>query len=73
MLDYDTDYTLYITGGVNDSYGNPLLETYTYSFTTGAGDTNPPKIIGIIPSNGGTGVFVDDKIVITFSEAMDKS
>ncbi len=72
LLDYSTSYTLYITVGVTDLKGLPLLETYIYSFTTGAGDANPPTIIGIIPSNGATGVFVNDEIVVTFSEAMDK-
>ena len=73
LLDFNTFYTLHITVGVTDLKGLPLLEPYTYSFTTGAGDTNPPKIIGIIPSNGATGVFVSDEIVVTFSEAMDKN
>jgi hypothetical protein len=72
VLDYSTSYTLYITAGVTDLKGLPLSETYTYGFTTGAGDANPPTITGIIPSNGATGVFVNDKIVISFSEAMDK-
>ena len=72
VLNYSTLYTLHITEGVTDLKGLPLLTPYTYSFTTGAGDSNPPTIIGIIPSSGSTGVFVNDKIVVTFSEAMDK-
>lgn len=72
VLDYNTTYTLYITGGVTDLKGLPLLETYVYSFTTGAGDSNPPTIIGIIPTDEAIGVLVDEQIVVSFSESMDK-
>jgi uncharacterized protein (TIGR02145 family) len=72
VLDYNTSYTLYITVGVTDLKGLHLVEPYTYSFTTGAGDANPPTIIGIIPSDEATGVLVDEKIVVSFSESMDK-
>jgi len=72
VLNYSTSYTLTITEDVTDLKGLPILETYEYSFTTGAGDTNPPTIIGIIPADEATGVLVDDKIVVSFSEAMDK-
>ncbi len=72
VLNYNTLYTLYITTVVTDLKGNHLSAMYQSSFTTGAGDTNPPAIIGIIPSNGATGVFVDDRIVVSFSEPMEK-
>ncbi len=72
VLDYNTSYTLYITVGVADLKGLHLLEPYTYSFPTGAGDANPPAIVGIIPADKATGVLVDEKIVVSFSESMDK-
>jgi len=72
VLDYNTRYTLYITTVITDLKDNHLLEIYHSGFKTGIGDKKPPTIVGIVPSNEATGVFVDDKIVITFSEGMDK-
>lgn len=73
VMNYNTRYTLYITTDVTDLKGNHLQQAHQTSFKTSIGDKKPPTIIGIIPTNGATGVFVSDKIIITFSEAMDKT
>jgi len=36
-------------------------------------DTTAPKVLSIVPANGAKGVASDAKIVITFSEAVDKA
>jgi YVTN family beta-propeller protein len=53
--------------------GNALQPEFTQSFTTISQDTDPPKINEVIPANGATGVFVTDKIIVFFSEPMNKA
>ena len=72
-LSYNTKYDLYITTGVTDLKGLALSSGYQSTFKTGQGDKKPPTIIGIIPTSGAEDVFVEENIVITFSEAMNKS
>ncbi len=36
-------------------------------------DTTPPKVLSILPANGAKGITSDAKIVITFSESVDKA
>ncbi|MGC1392600.1 MAG: Ig-like domain-containing protein, partial [Bacteroidales bacterium] len=81
VLDYTTDYTLHITTGVKDLRGNSLLilsggqelNEFTQSFTTIPKDIVPPEINEVIPASGATNVFVMDKIIVFFSEPMNKS
>jgi uncharacterized protein (TIGR02145 family) len=74
-LNYNTNYTLHITKGVTDLAKTPnnLSAEYQFSFKTGLGDKVPPKIVDIIPDNQATEVFVDQKIMVFFSEPMNKS
>jgi hypothetical protein len=60
------------TGGANAMGGTSTLSGGTQGTSTG-GDTTPPMVVSVTPSNGTTGVKSDAKIVITFSEAMDKA
>jgi len=75
MLNYSTDYTLHITTGVADlaKIPNSLSAEYKFSFKTGQGDKIPPTIVDIIPDNNATGIFVDQKIMVFFSEPMNKT
>lgn len=41
-LDYKTTYSATITTSVNDLAGNPLEESYTWSFTTVSNDSSAP-------------------------------
>lgn len=54
--------------GLRDASGNPS-EAFCFSFTTvQAADTEGPKVVSTNPSNGKTGVPVNTKIAIKFSE-----
>ncbi len=63
-----------ITTGAQDTSGNALAATYTWSFTTGASmAVTPPTVISTVPGSGAIGVSVGNKLSATFSEAMDPS
>ncbi len=67
-----TTFTATITTGAKDLAGNPLLNNFAWSFTTGAAaDTNPPIVIATVPANSATGVAINQTINATFSKAMD--
>jgi len=67
-----TTFTATITTGAKDLAGNPLLNNFAWSFTTGAApDTNRPTVITTVPANSATGVAINQAINATFSEAMD--
>ncbi|MDO9537858.1 MAG: Ig-like domain-containing protein, partial [Thermoplasmata archaeon] len=66
----NTLYTFKITGG-SDANGVPLAAgavpnpwTFTTTFTA-------PTIVNSVPADGATGVALDSKVVVTFSEAMN--
>jgi hypothetical protein len=68
----NTLYTATITTGVQDLNGNAMAANYVWTFTTGtAGSTTSPEIILTIPSNGATGVPLNQAISATFNEAMN--
>ncbi len=65
-------YTVTITTGAKDLAGNALAVDTVWSFTTGAtADTVVPTITVLNPVNADTHVAVNQKISVTFSEAMD--
>src|SRR5207248_505114 len=67
-----TTFTATVTTGAKDLAGNPLLNNFAWSFTTGAApDTNRPTVIATVPANSATGVAINQTINATFSEAMD--
>ena len=67
-----TLYTATIKTGAKDVAGNALALDYVWSFTTGAAaDVLAPTIITTDPVNTATGVPINKKIAVTFSETMD--
>jgi len=67
-----TAYTATVTTGAKDLAGNPLLNNFAWSFTTGAApDTTPPTVSSTVPASAATGVAINQAINATFSEAMD--
>ncbi len=71
-LAFNTSYTATITNGVKDLAGNAMAANYAWSFTTGATpDIIAPSIASTDPANNGTGVAINKKIAVTFSEGMD--
>jgi len=64
----NAQYTFTLTKDVKDVYGQSLVNTTDYSFTTG--DFSAPTVVGTTPVSGTADVALDSKIVINFSEPM---
>jgi len=61
-------------GGVEDLAGNALAATYVWTFTTGAAiDATPPTVLSTDPISTATGVALNKKIAVNFSEPMNQS
>jgi len=58
-------------GGSTTIGGTTAAGGTTSMVTTATGDTTPPQIVSVTPSNGAAGVTATAKIVITFSEPMN--
>jgi len=69
ILASNTTYTATLTTGITDAEGDPLASNFVWSFATAP----PPTVISTIPTNGSTGVRVDQALTATFSEAMNCS
>jgi Bacterial Ig-like domain len=68
----NTMYNVSITVAARDLSGTPLAAPFNFSFTTPATkDTSPPDIVAINVAGGATCVPLDQKIKVTFNEAMD--
>jgi hypothetical protein len=65
----NTTYTATISTGAKDQQGNALARSFTWTFTTAA-DIIPPTVTATTPVNGATGVPINSKVTVTFSEAM---
>jgi len=61
-----TTFTVTITTGANDTFGNALAASFVWSFTTGA-----PTVISTVPANGATAVPVNTLVSAAFGEAMN--
>src|SRR5439155_20678129 len=67
-------YTTPMPTGAKDLAGNALAANSVWGFTTGATpDTTAPTVSATVPANAATGVAINGKIAVTFSEAMDPS
>ncbi len=72
LLAANTTFTTTISTGAEDLAGNPLANSFAWTFTTGAApDITPPTVSSTDPANHSTGVALNKKIAATFSEAMD--
>ena len=63
----NTTYTATITSGATDTTGAPLNLNYVWTFTT----ATRPTVLSTVPSNGATGVALNQVITATFSKAMN--
>ncbi len=71
-LSYGTPYRLSLTTGIQDSDGNPLSETYSWSFTTGmAPDTTPPAGVSV-EINGGAQWTASRSVQLTIQAVDDR-
>ena len=69
-----TLYTVTITTGAKDQFGNALASNFVWTFTTGATSCPPPPapvVISVSPAAGAAGICPNTVITATFSEAMD--
>jgi hypothetical protein len=66
----NTIYTATITTGAQDLAGTALAANYVWSFRTLPG-SGAPMVIFTVPTNGATGVPVNQAVSATFSEAMN--
>ena len=66
-LAYNTQYVATITTGATDSTGDPLAANYVWSFTT----ASRPTVVSTVPTNGATGVAVNQVLSVTFSKPMN--
>lgn len=65
-------YTATITTGVRDLAGNAMAANYIWSFITGTtGDSTPPTVSFVSPSNGETFVPLDSNVTATFNDEID--
>ena len=72
-LAYSTPYTATVSAGVKDLAGNPMPNSYIWSFVTSAApDTTPPGVIATTPQAGATNVAMNIAPSITFSEPVDQ-
>ena len=75
-LGQNLDYIGTITVGSRDLAGNPLANNFVWKFKT-TGPAAPPSpalaVISTIPSNGATGVPINQKVSATFNRSMDAS
>ena len=73
-LALSTLYTVTITTGAKDPFGNTLASNFVWSFTTGTiscAPPPPPTVVSVAPAAAAIGVCPNTVITATFSEAMD--
>jgi hypothetical protein len=71
-LTASTVYKATITTGAMNPQGNALAANYVWTFTTGTTvQTSAPTIISTNPVNGATAVPLNQKVLATFSTAMN--
>ncbi len=73
-LALSTVYTVTITTGAQDPFGNALASNFVWTFTTGTtscAPPPPPTVVSVSPAGGAAGVCPNTVITATFSEAMD--
>ena len=66
-LAYNTAYTATITTGASDISGAQLAANFVWTFTTAA----RPTIVSTIPTNGATGIAVNQALTAIFSKTMN--
>ncbi|MCX7171239.1 MAG: Ig-like domain-containing protein [Proteobacteria bacterium] len=70
-----TGYTATVKGGINgvkDLAGNPMVNDFVWSWSTGAAfDTTPPTVVATVPLANATNMPYNAKQTVTFSEGMD--
>jgi len=68
--EYETTYTITISGNVERDSGQKMGTPYSFSFEVSSADTTPPDVISTSPEDWGT-LHSKDNITIQFSEPME--
>lgn len=61
-----------LDGNKNDILESSPIDDYSWEFLTVAEDEVPPQVISNYPADGTTGVQLDEKMTVTFSEQIDE-
>lgn len=61
-------YTVTVDGSLVDQTGGVMTAPFTWSFTT-----LPPSVIEVLPADGQMNVGLNDPIVVTFNQPMDRA
>lgn len=65
-------YRATVSSAARDSSGNAMASDYAWTFGTAAGaDTTPPTVSSHSPADGATGVVLNARVAMSFSEPMD--
>jgi len=68
----NTTYTATMSTGARDLAGNALASEFVWYFTTGATpNISAPAVSFTVPAHATAGVAINQKIAVTFTEAMD--
>jgi len=70
-LSPNTTYTATVSGTVRDLAGNPIASNYAWTFSTFGVDSTPPAIVSTNPANAATGVDINARVSVNFSEQVD--
>lgn len=71
-LAMNSNFTAMVTTGATDLDGNALAADFVWDFTTGeSSEMTAPMVVSTIPTDGATGVVIDQTISATFDEPMD--
>jgi hypothetical protein len=73
-LALSTPYTVTITTGAQDTFGNAMAANFVWTFTTGASScvsAGPPVVVNVTPVAGAVGVCLNAMATATFSQAMN--
>ncbi len=71
-LNFEEQYTAFISNMAEDLAENTMAETYSWNFTTASlEDTISPSIISTVPSSASQQAAVNRGIIVSFSESID--
>ena len=72
LLGSTVTYAVSIGTGITDTAGNPLAAPFNSSFGTGVGiDNFQPSLLSVSPQSGATGVPLNARVTVRFSEPVN--
>ena len=72
LLGSTVAYAVSIGTGITDTAGNPLTAPFNSSFQTGVGiDNFQPSLLSVSPQHGATGVPLNARVTVRFSEPIN--